>query len=93
MGRKNKSAISSDPEDDSYQPRETFEKQHKEWNDEKVETKHWQGQGQKTRENDLKTKTAKDWNDDEVTFAYRYARIKSLFMGCSYTTPIIISAI
>ena len=60
-------AFSSDSEDDSYQPGDTFEKQAKEKSIEKADTAEKADKEQKKGKKDLKAKAAKEWNDDELT--------------------------
>ena len=57
-------AFSSDSEDDSYQPGDTFEKQTKEKSIEKANTAE---KAQKKGEKDSKAKAAKEWKDNELT--------------------------
>ena len=60
-------AFSSDSEDYSYQPGDTFKKQDKEKSIEKADTAEKADKEQKKGKKDSKAKAAKEWNDDELT--------------------------
>ena len=60
-------AFSSDSEDYSYQPGDTFKKQAKEKSIEKADTAEKADKEQKKGKKDSKAKAAKEWNDDELT--------------------------
>ena len=60
-------AFSSDSEDYSYQPGDTFQKQAKEKSIEKADTGEKADKEQKKGKKDSKAKAAKEWNDDELT--------------------------
>ena len=60
-------AFSSDSEDYSYQPGDTFKKQTKEKSIEKADTAEKADKEQKKGKKDSKAKAAKEWNDDELT--------------------------
>ena len=60
-------AFSSDSEDYSYQPGDTFKKQAKEKSIEKADTAEKADKEQKKGKKDSKAKAAKERNDDELT--------------------------
>ena len=60
-------AFSSDSEDYSYQPGDTFKKQTKDKSIEKADTAEKTDKEQKKGKKDSKAKAAKEWNDDELT--------------------------
>ena len=59
-------AFSSDSEDYSYQPGDTFKKQAKEKSIEKADTAEKADKEQKKGKKDSKAKAAKEWNDHEL---------------------------
>ena len=60
-------AFSSDSEDYSNQPGDTFKKQAKEKSIEKADTAEKADKGQKKGKKESKAKAAKEWNNDELT--------------------------